>query len=186
MVDVVPQPAGTLYAHGRPYRLLKGVDGIEVVEIVLNKSEMLHAALVGATRQIDNLFKGRADNYGAEVEAGWQKHLGGACGEKVVSRLLDHYWSGNMGHLRLPDVAEIQIRTSSRDDGDLILHPEDNDDDRFILVTGVGPRFVVRGWIVARDGKRDVWWRDPARGRPAFFVPQSELSPMREFKRRLL
>src|SRR5215203_569659 len=185
MVDQVPIPVGSQYAHGRPYRVARGAAGMDVYALILNKSEMLHAALVGATREIDNLFSGKRDRYGAKPEGGWQKHLCGACGEKVAARFLDHYWSGNLGQFRAPDVAEIQIRTSTSDTGDLILHEEDKDNDRFILVTGIGPRFTVRGWLFAREGKLRKWWRDPAKDRPAFFVPQSELHPMAEFARRL-
>jgi hypothetical protein len=48
------------------------------------------------------------------------------------------------------------------------------------LVTGLAPVFILRGWIWGREGKRDEWWTDPACGRPAFFVPQNALRPMRK------
>jgi hypothetical protein len=99
----------------------------------------------------------------------------GAAGEMAVAKLANIYWNGNMGNLKAADVGRLQVRTRSRDYYDLILHPTDPDDSAFILVVGKAPRFRIVGWIVARDGKLQKWWKDPAGNRPAFFVPQSEL-----------
>jgi hypothetical protein len=88
------------------------------------------------------------------------------------------YWAGNLGNLGADDVGAVQVRTRSRHDYDLILHPSDPDERAFVLVTGVAPEFHIVGWIWGREGKRPEYWDDPARGRPAFFVPQRALYPM--------
>lgn len=144
----------------------------------LTAHEIFHAALVGVTRQIDNLRNHRLDRYGASTEEGWRLHIEGACGELAVARYFDRYWSGNLGNLQAPDVGAFQVRTRPRPDGNLILHPSDADDEEFVLVTGTAPRFELRGWIRGAEGKRQEFWKDPAGGRPAFFVPASALHPM--------
>lgn len=61
------------------------------------------------------------------------------------------------------------------------MHRTDPDDRPFVLVTGVAPKFVLRGWIWGRDGKLEKYWGERNNnGRPAFFVPQSALQPMRK------
>lgn len=146
--------------------------------IVLSPVEMEIAAHVGARRQLENLIKHRQDAHGAPRDGGWSLHIEGAAGEMAVAKWANRHWNGNLGDLDADDVGRLQVRTRSRHDYELILHPSDPDDRAFILVTGLAPCFVLRGWIWARDGKRQEWWRDPAGGRPAFFVPQSVLRPM--------
>jgi len=154
------------------------------VEVTLDPHEFLYAAMVGVTRQIGNLRGRRQNRYGAEHEDPWRLHIEGACGEMAVARHLGRYWSGALGNLKAADIGiGVQVRTRSQPDYDLILHPEDPDDDAFVLVTGCAPRFTLRGWIYGRDGKDDRWWQDPAGGRPAYFVPQSVLRPMGQARR---
>jgi hypothetical protein len=144
----------------------------------LEPGEFLHACLVGCTREIDNLRAKRQDRYGAEASDGWCKHVQGACGEKVLAKYLGRYWTGSLGNLQARDVAGYQVRASARWDASLILHDGDADEHTFVLVTGSGPRFCLRGWIVGRDGKQRRWWKDPQGGRPGYFVPQSALQLM--------
>jgi hypothetical protein len=145
----------------------------------LTAHEFWIAAQVGAARQCKNLLKGRQDRYGFAGD-GWEAQITGACGEAALAKMLGQWWSGNMDKLGLADVGKLQVRTTPRDDGRLIVHPEDDDDHVFVLVTGVAPRLDVRGWIVCADAKLDEYWTDPKTGRPAFFVPQSVLRPVGE------
>ena len=84
----------------------------------------------------------------------------------------------------LPDAADGgQVRQTRYTSGHLILHPpgrgkgEDDPADRFDLVTGTVPRFIWRGWLLARDGQHQRYWREEGPGVPfaAYFVPQGEL-----------
>jgi hypothetical protein len=146
--------------------------------VQLTHSEMMHAAVVGIMRNIQNLRDNRRPRYGAGVENDWQIHVEGALGEYALAKQLGIFFSG--AHtFGSTDVGQWQVRTSTRSDGSLILHPTDADDDRFVLVTGINGSYAIRGWIYGHEGKRDEWWRDPTgKGRPAFFVPQSALHPM--------
>ena len=140
----------------------------ETIPLDLTRAEMLAAGLVGLMRQMVNH---KHDAYGAEFGNPWGSHVLGAIGELAVAKWLNMYWHPHVGRYDADDVGPFQIRTSSRVAGDLILHPRDADAKPFILVTGVGPRFYICGWCLAAEGKLREYWRDPAGGRPAFFVP---------------
>jgi hypothetical protein len=150
------------------------------VEITLSETEMQIAAFVRCKRGIQNLIVGRKDRNGARREECWQYHVDGAFGEIVVAQWRNNYWCGNLGDLDADDVDDKQVRMTIRHDGRLIIHDYDNDDKPYILVTGPGPKFVVRGWIYGREGKQKEYWCDPTgKGRFAYFVPQSALRPVK-------
>jgi hypothetical protein len=108
----------------------------------------------------------------------------GCLAEEACAKCLNLYWSGLCG-AGVPDVGfKYQVRGTWRMDGRLILHPDDKDDEPFILVTphdtmeGGMLTFRLVGWILCRDGKQEKYWTDPKGDRPAFFVPQDALHPM--------
>lgn len=150
------------------------------IEVALTVSEMQIAATVGMMRQIENLTVGRKDAHGAEKEDGWQYHIEGAGGELAFAKWADRFWSGAIGNLKADDVGTTQVRTAMAHHKRLILHRTDPDGRKFVFVTGVMPRFMIRGWTWARDGKQERFWSDPKGGRPAFFVPTNLLRPMPE------
>lgn len=153
------------------------------MEIDLTPSEMMIAATVGIMRQIHNLNKGRVPNYGIKDQHQWGAHIEGCMGEYVVAKALGMYWSGNMGKLSMADVGDLQVRTGASHNFRLILHPKDNDQDYFILVTGVNGQYVIQGWCTGEDGKKPEYWQDPSKAnRPAYFVPKSVLRPIEELK----
>jgi len=41
---------------------------------------------------------------------------------------------------------------------------------------------LVHGWIASEDAMQEQWRKDPAGGRPAYFVPQAKLSPLEALK----
>lgn len=152
--------------------------------VTLSTAEVYHAAMVGATRQTTNLRDRRQDAHGAQQDMGWQYHIEGACGEKAFAKFYGLYWSGAIGDLRADDVGHFQVRTNSRSNGDLILHPNDANDRIFVLLTGLAPTYTVRGWLWGGEGKNSCWWREsaPGKGRPAFFVPQSALRSIADIR----
>jgi hypothetical protein len=105
----------------------------------------------------------------------------GAVGEYVTARALGIFWPGP-GKLRGPDAGPLQVRTRTKHTWDLFLHPEDDDAAAFVLVTGQGLIYQVHGWIYARDGKQQKWWREVVEDRPAFFVPQTALRSLGELR----
>jgi hypothetical protein len=153
------------------------------IEIKLTPAETRLAAEMGVTRQLMNLFKKRPDAYGCDKSVGWQVHIEGCCGELVVAKYLGIYWNGNFEKLKADDVGHFQVRTRSEHAWDMLLHDRDPDDRPFILVTGTAPEYLIHGWMYARDGKKEKFWKDPARGRPAYFVPKPYLEPMETLPR---
>jgi hypothetical protein len=150
--------------------------------VVLRPNEFFYASTIGVMRQIKNLQNNRTDRYGARKEDGWRLHIEGACGECAFAKWMGFFWSGALENLNAPDVGRYEIRTRSREDYDLIVHPQDSDDARFCLVVGTAPRFRLAGFILGREAKQQKWWSDPAGGRPAFFVPQQALHPVHELQ----
>jgi hypothetical protein len=140
----------------------------------LSSWEMLMAAQAGVLRQVENLQKKRVPAYGVGANNDWQLHIEGCMGEYALAKYLGIHWSGK-GQLRKPDVGVFDVRTRSRDNYELIIHPEDPDDRIFWLVCGRNGAYSIKGWILARDGKKKEYWKDPAGRNPAYFVPQSAL-----------
>src|SRR4030095_6377338 len=93
------------------------------VRMLLTRSEMFHAVLVGSERQLDNIFAGRQDAYGQTAEDGWRSHNEGAAGEAATAKYFGVYWNGALGNLRAPAVGGAPVRTRSRHSYQLIVHP---------------------------------------------------------------
>jgi hypothetical protein len=150
----------------------------ESVTVALDTSEYYMAMQAGCMRQVQNRKIGRPHYYGAPPDRAEQFHINGSVGEACVAKYLNKYWLGK-GTFGGSDVEDYEVRSTSRPDGDLILHDYDKDDRPYISVyvsEGVG---VIRGWIMGAEGKRKEFWKDPAKGRPAYFVPTSKLRPMK-------
>mgnify|MGYP006300474069 CR=1 FL=1 len=80
------------------------------------------------------------------------------------------------------DVGEIQVRTRSRHDYELLIRPQDRDEDTFVLLTGVAPSFRAHGWIQGQDAKKKEWLQTYGGRPPAYFVPQKDLRPLLALK----
>ena len=148
--------------------------------VELTAAEQLQGAIVGAMRHIQGAR--RADFYGASQANAWQIDIEGALGEMAVAKAKGIYWSGDIGRTDTPDVGKLQVRTTRRDNGRLILHKRDSDDEIFILATGENGTYNLKGWLLGYVGKRDEYWTDPVGGRAAYFVPQAELNDMKNLK----
>ena len=151
-----------------------------MIEITLTRDELEIGSAIGVRRQIDNLLAGRVHKYLAPYENGWEFHIHGALGEMAFAKWRNQYWNGNLGNFKAADVGRVQIRTTPYATGHLLLHPDDRDSDPFILVTcHAMPRFRLRGWLWAREGKLKEHWRVwKGNKRYAFWVPQPMLRPM--------
>lgn len=148
------------------------------MKITLQRHELFLGAQAGITRRLEAAKHGRGDRYGAPPSDLWGIDIEACLAELAVAKAYDLYWERlayDPATLR-GDVATLQVRSTWREDGCLILHEEDRDDATFILVTGCAPTYTVRGWIQGRAGKQRQWWRE-GDGRPAYFVPQAALSP---------
>ncbi len=147
--------------------------------VTLEWHEVMLAAGVGMRRHIAALRAGRPDRHGFNGQTGWTIHAEGACGEMAIAKALGLYWNGSVDTFKsFGDVGALQVRTRSRPEYELIVRPDDSDDDTFVLITGTAPTFTVVGAILGGLAKRDEWLQDYG-GRPAaYFVPHSELVPL--------
>lgn len=157
------------------------------MEVKLTSYEILTGAHVGIMRQTQNLkVRPGTDAHGASLSDGWQLNIEGALGEMALAKALGIYWNGNIGALDAGDVGKFEARTTSRENGRLILHPSDSDWALFFLLTGVNGRYTIRGWIRGEIGKDAAYWSDPSgHGRSAYFVPQHRLHPIDQVKHML-
>ncbi len=146
------------------------------IAVSLEWHEVMLAAGVGMRRHASALREGRPDRHGFDGD-GWGSHVEGACGELAVAKLLNLYWNGSVDTFKdVGDVGTLQVRTRSRHDYELIVRRDDRGSDRFVLVTGKAPRFIVHGYMTAGEAQAHPEWLQTYGARPpAFFVPQSEL-----------
>lgn len=156
------------------------------MRVILSASELLLAAGVGMRRHASHVLRNTKDLHGAPES--WDPDVEGACAELAAARALCAYWTASVDHRErhagdiLTREGPVEVRCGTRPESRLILHPEDPDDRRFVLVVGRAPAFDVVGWILARDGKRPEHWADPTgNNRPAFFTPRATLRPMAEW-----
>jgi hypothetical protein len=157
-----------------------------MIHVTLTPAELFQGALTGVLRRVQGLQKARRDRNGMDSAGmGWQVDVEGALGELAVAKALGHYWSGNYGDTTAADVRDYQVRYASKAHYRLVLHPDDDPDDIFILVTGAAPDYELRGWLPALLGQLEEYWEDPTGdNRPAYFVPQGLLRDMGDLPRR--
>jgi len=59
------------------------------------------------------------------------------------------------------------------------LHPADKDHKRYWLLTGENGRYVIRGFLLAWDGKQKKYWVEKfdkdGRDRSCYMIPQKDL-----------
>jgi hypothetical protein len=153
--------------------------------VKLSQREMIIAAQVGAMRHISSLAKGLRDKHGCKLDAGWQVHIEGACGEMAFAKGIGLYWDAGVDTFKAPDVGLIQVRTRSKDYYELIVR-KDDPDEIFVLVTGTAPCYTIRGWMNGKDAKQEKWLKGHGGREEAYFVPQSALSGINSLPRRYL
>lgn len=142
----------------------------------LTTEEMRVAANVGIERRLRAIARGREHRWEWDGDGVWNVDIHAAASELLVAKLLGRYWNDAAAPDADGDVgARVQVRWTSRRNGCLLLHKEDSDDHAFFLVVGVLPELTVAGWIMARDGKNDRYWKEDT-GRPAYFVPREALT----------
>lgn len=111
------------------------------------------------------------------------RDMQGALAELAVARALNLPWDGKW--LPIPiwdtwkhegnDVGKLEIRSTERFDGRLILHPNDKDFSPYVLVTSDShPTYRLVGWVYGMDGKENKYWRENV-PKPCYMVPQDNL-----------
>jgi hypothetical protein len=69
----------------------------------------------------------------------------------------------------------IDVKTRSKACYDLIVQRGSNPQKKFVLVTIANQVTLLQGWCYGHEAMKEQYWADPARGRPAYFVPQNAL-----------
>ena len=137
----------------------------------------------GMRRQRVNEAQGlRGRNKGAwKGDKALEIHLLGAAGEVAVASYLgmkEHLFKVSEARRGSDDLPGIDVKTRSRHQYDLIVKKNENAFKKFVLVTIESQKTFLHGWCYGRDAMKEEFWADPARGRPAYFVPKEALSPM--------
>lgn len=111
------------------------------------------------------------------------RDLQGALAELAAAKALNLPWDGkwlpvsvwDTWKIHGNDVGKLEIRSTERFDGRLILHPTDKDFSPYLLITSEAhPTYHLVGWIYGIDGKIEKYWRDNV-PRPCYMVPQNDL-----------
>ena len=142
--------------------------------IELTPAEIQMAALVGTQRTVQCIQNGSKHRYGAKDTDAWQMSIEGAMGECALAKHLGIFWS--KGTPGATDVGPHDVRQTPLAHGKLIVHPTDDNDRRFYLVTGLMGKYAIHGYMYGRQAKQQKYWSDPQKtNRPAYFVPQTDL-----------
>ena len=153
------------------------------ISFVFTLEERQAAMDEGMRRQAVNEAKGlRGRNGGASFGSkALDIHLLGAAGEMAVASYLGMKHElykeveAKRGSYDLPG---IDVKTRSKSRYDLIVQKNEDPSKKFVLVTIENQQTLLHGWCYGHEGMDAQYWADPARGRPAYFVPQSALHPM--------
>lgn len=135
-------------------------------------------------RQLVNEKKGLKGRNGgpADGDKALFFHKLGAAGELAVADFLQlreflyQETEAKRGSSDLPP--NIDVKTRSRHDYDLICQLDEKPGKTLVLVTIQNKITLLHGWIKSEDAMKEQWKKDPAHGRPAYFVPQSALLPL--------
>ena len=151
------------------------------VEITLTWHEVAYAAAEGVQRRIRRLAKGRVDRYGWDGERDvWGNDIESSASEVALAKAREAYWAPSPAPDYAGDVGHWFARSTSLDDGCLILYPDDLDDRPYALLTGTIPTFKIRGWVYGREGKQPRFDAGSRLRVPAYLVPQGSLRPFAE------
>ena len=144
-------------------------------KIALSTAEIQIASMVGIQRQIEDIKWNNHEKMGEKKEKAWQRHIEGALAECALAKYLGFYW--NKRPHNEPDVGDVDVRVTHWMSGNLRMDDKDKDDRRYYLLTGLNGEYIIRGWLLGKDGKQQRYWgtKDPDRP-PCYWIPQSELN----------
>jgi hypothetical protein len=107
----------------------------------------------------------------------------GVCGEIAVAKLGKFYFVPGLNEFHIvPDVfRDVEVRSTDRYDGCLVIRDNDVLERRFILAIVNGSDVVLAGWIYGTEGAKSEYLRNPNNHVPAWFIPINKLRPMETF-----
>lgn len=151
------------------------------VWVQLSLPELLFGCSIGGMRHFEAVRSGRKDRHGFQAgeQSGLGIHIEGACGEFAAAQALGREFSPTINNFKEADIGKnLQVKTRSRHDYDLLVRRDDNPEHWFLLVTGLAPLFCVRGWIKGSDAMKDCYLAAHGGREEAFFVPARDLRPL--------
>lgn len=150
-------------------------------ERTFSDAEVMEAAYGGAFRRLTAIKRGRVHRHaydGEDAGGTWTMDIEAFGAEMLVARHMGRYHGWQEETDEDGDVGPIQVRHTLRTGGCLIVHPDDRDEAPFVLVVGAMPFQQIIGGIYGHRAKQEQFWKADVRN-PAFFVPQSALTPLR-------
>ena len=150
--------------------------------ITLTEIEAAKAGAVGLLRRYRSQLRGFGNKKGQDPEKAMRQDVHGAQGEKALANFLKVEFCEDMEVFKGPDVAGYQCRQTDFHKNMLLLRNDDSNDSVWVLVTGIFPRFWIRGWAFGHEVKehgiegdcgvdhRPTCWR----------LPTNKLHPMNE------
>lgn len=153
-----------------------------MITVELSPYEMLVGSQIGCIRNTEAVVNKCQSKNGTRPEDNFKISIMGALGELAVAKALKIKWTPGINTFKdVPDLLpDIEVRCRSFSGAELIYRPDDCDDRKYVLVTGVGPKMVVRGWMRGKDCRKTKWWADPNNRGFCWWVPQDVLRPLEE------
>lgn len=153
------------------------------ISFVFTPEEKQAAMEEGMRRQAVNEAKRlRGRNGGASFgNKALEIHLLGAAGEMAVASHLgmkSFLYQATEAERGSCDLPGIDVKTRSKHQYDLIVQKNEPAEKKYVLVTIQNKTTLVHGWIHGGDAMQEKFWADPAKGRPAYFVPKEYLHPI--------
>ena len=106
----------------------------------------------------------------------------GCCAELAIGRVFDRYSIPQVGtfHNKADFLRDIELRSTARADGRLIVRDNDANDRRYVFAVVNGETVNFVGWMWGSEAKQPEYISNPNGYRQAWFVPQNKLRPFSE------
>ena len=144
------------------------------IRVSLSADDFALAQQVGAQRTAEAQQANRPGRAGCPRH-NLEQDINGAAAEVAFARVLDVPPSLSISPDPGPDVAGFHVRSTSWQDGHLIIRPGEAKDNRYVLLVGQRTDWRVIGTIAGRDAIRPEFWRAPNARTGCYMVPQSQL-----------
>ena len=153
-----------------------------LVEVELGVEDMAVAIEACLDRMCDSEEMDLSARAGCERGDG-QIDMDGALAEVAFARAIKSNERPATGTFKQPDIAGVQVRSTPVAANRLIVRPSDNPEDVFVLATGSGPLWTIRGGIVGKGARKVGHWYDGNGRDGAWFVSQSHLKTLDKSQR---
>lgn len=169
------------YGHDHPPAYLATDLPRRSATVVLTPEQLAEVEAEGRRRHAVNRQKRSRQKHGIDrlsAEVQIEQDIQGAAGECAAAIYLglprrtgDWYGRWDLG-------ADIEVRSAKGQYHRLIVHEDELDQRRLLLVVGQRPVLRLAGWIHGHQAKRGEWLHSFRSGGQAYYVPQRALRPM--------